>query len=338
MFLHFEKFNPLFIRPRIRAAIKDYQVSLIDNVKVSVTAIQEKFLKSYDGSATQTLANLRDIPPFAGKIMWARLLENQLDLLTTQMEQVLGKGWEQEVEGRLLKKTCSEVRIGEDTSSFATISNFLSSQLKAKLNSDQSFKKWRKDWEKELIVSRNKERLSSYLIRIENTSNKSKLIARCNYETKTIEVSASGTSVRKAPAANTSVALSSQLFKEVRNLKWLGFDIPPTIQRMADEAFRKYPNAMKLNATLRSYTHTRSLIDEELNLSVLVDAELSAIQDSVKEAFNTNAGPTTTRKAAKRVNWDSPNIKEWVANFSELVFVFQEKVRIFLPYLMSLCC
>lgn len=111
MFLHFEKFNPLFIRPRIRAAIKDYQVSLIDNVKVSVTAIQEKFLKSYDGSATQTFANLRDIPPFAGKIMWARLLENQLNLLTTQMEQVLGKGWEQEVEGRLLKKTCSEVRV-----------------------------------------------------------------------------------------------------------------------------------------------------------------------------------------------------------------------------------
>lgn len=37
-------------------------------------------------------------------------------------------------------------------------------------------------------MSRNKERLSSYLIRIENTSNKSKLIARCNYETKTIEL------------------------------------------------------------------------------------------------------------------------------------------------------
>ena len=46
------------------------------------------------------------------------------------MESVLGQGWEQQAEGRQLKKTCSE--------------------LKSKLDTDQFFKAWRKNWEKEL--------------------------------------------------------------------------------------------------------------------------------------------------------------------------------------------
>ncbi|GMH89230.1 hypothetical protein TrVE_jg3152 [Triparma verrucosa] len=292
MFKHFSKFNKLFERPRIRAAVKDYQIDLISKVKDAVTSIQDKFLRSYEQSKTHTFAKIREIPSFAGKIMWAKLMENQLDLLMQRMEQVLGTGWEQEIEGRLLKKTCNE--------------------LKSKLNSEASFKKWRSSWESELVVSRNKERLASYLIRIENTSNKAKFIATCNFEVKTIE-----------------------LFKEVRNLKWLNFDIPPTIQQMANDAFKKYPNAMKLNAALRSYAHTRTTIDNELNLSALVEDELDAIKIQITEAFNASSGPTTSRKATKRINWESPNLKGWVATFSEHVFNLQEKVETLLEVISS---
>jgi dynein heavy chain 1, cytosolic len=42
MFKHFAKFNPLFVRPRIRSAIKHYQTELIKNVSNSVSSIQKK--------------------------------------------------------------------------------------------------------------------------------------------------------------------------------------------------------------------------------------------------------------------------------------------------------
>ena len=44
-----------------------------------------------------------------------------------------------------------------------------------------------------------------------------------------------------------------ELFKEVRNLTWLGFRVPYTLKLAADEAKEKYPLAMSLKATLRAY-------------------------------------------------------------------------------------
>ena len=244
MFKIFSKFNPLFVRPRIRSTIKKYQADLIKNVSSSVTTIQKKFLQKYELSSAAVFADLRDIPPVAGKIMWAKLMEKQLNLLMQRMESVLGKGWEQQVEGRQLKKTCSE--------------------LKIKLDTEQFFRAWRKNWEKELTVSHNKERLSSYLISIqEHPEDSSALIAVCNYD-----------------------AVKTDLFKEVRNLKLLGFDVPPMIQKMADDALLKYPHAMKLNAALHSYAHTRSLIDNQMNLAMLVKPQLAAVETVMAESFN----------------------------------------------------
>jgi dynein heavy chain 1, cytosolic len=60
-------------------------------------------LQKYEQSSAANFAELRDIPPVAGKIMWAKLMENQLNLLMEKMESVLGEGWEQQV--RLGKNT-----------------------------------------------------------------------------------------------------------------------------------------------------------------------------------------------------------------------------------------
>jgi len=285
MFKHFSKFNPLFVRPRIRSAIKHYQTELIKNVSNSVALIQKKFLLKYEQSPAANFAEMRDIPPVAGKIMWAKLMENQLNLIMEKMESVLGQGWEQQAEGRQLKKTCSE--------------------LMSKLDTEQFFKAWRKNWEKELTSSRNNERLSSYLISIQNhPKSSSTLIPTCNYETN-----------------------QTNLFKEVRNLKYLQFDIPPMIQKMADDAASKYPHAMRLNAALRSYVHVRTLIDGELNLTMLVQPQLSTIQASTMECFNST---TTGVRAKSRMKWDSKTLKSWVAAFSEEVFTLQEKVELLL--------
>ena len=53
---------------------------------------QEKFTERYEASEAHVTATLRDLPPVAGKILWARQIERQLRLLMQRMEDVLGAG------------------------------------------------------------------------------------------------------------------------------------------------------------------------------------------------------------------------------------------------------
>jgi dynein heavy chain 1 len=50
-------------------------------------------------SAAARVSHARDIPPFAGSIIWIRQIERQLGLYMKRMEDVLGRGWENYVEG-----------------------------------------------------------------------------------------------------------------------------------------------------------------------------------------------------------------------------------------------
>lgn len=66
-------------------------------------------------SEAKALASLRDIPPVAGKILWARQMERQLRLLSMRLSDVLGEGWENHVDGRHLKAVCDELLRNLDT-------------------------------------------------------------------------------------------------------------------------------------------------------------------------------------------------------------------------------
>jgi dynein heavy chain 1, cytosolic len=93
MFRVFSKFNVLFVRPKIRGAIKEYQAQLIDSVKDGIKGLHEKFKMHYRNSESFQLCQVRDIPPTAGSIMWARQIERQLNLYMNRVEQVLGSGY-----------------------------------------------------------------------------------------------------------------------------------------------------------------------------------------------------------------------------------------------------
>ena len=47
MFRVFSRFNALFVRPKIRGAIQEWQTQLIDSVKEDIRKLQEKFKLSY---------------------------------------------------------------------------------------------------------------------------------------------------------------------------------------------------------------------------------------------------------------------------------------------------
>ena len=80
------------------------------------------------------MSGVRDLPPIAGSIIWAKQIDRQLTTYMRRVEYVLGKGWENHVEGQKLKA---------DGDSF-----------RAKLNTQDIFDDWaRKVQQRNLGVS-----------------------------------------------------------------------------------------------------------------------------------------------------------------------------------------
>lgn len=67
------------------------------------------------------------------------------------------------------------------------------------------------------------------------------------------------------------------LFKEVRNLTWLGYQVPHAVNNISKEAKRVYPYAVSLMETVRTYAQTNRAISEMSEVSVL----LSGYQNDV---------------------------------------------------------
>lgn len=127
MFSIFSRYNALFVRPHIRGAIREYQSQLIQRVKDDIESLHDKFKVQYPQSQACKMSHVRDLPPVSGSIIWAKQIDRQLTAYMKRVEDVLGKGWENHVEGLKLK---------QDGDSF-----------RAKLNTQEIFDDWaRKVW------------------------------------------------------------------------------------------------------------------------------------------------------------------------------------------------
>lgn len=115
MFRVFSKFNALFVRPKIRGAITEYQTQLIDRVKHDITALHERFKQQYGHSEAHAMAQLRDLPPVSGAIIWARQIERQLDGYMKKVGDVLGHDWALHAEGQKLQSESIMFRKKLDT-------------------------------------------------------------------------------------------------------------------------------------------------------------------------------------------------------------------------------
>ena len=115
MFRIFSRFNALFVRPHIRGAIREYQTQLIQRVKDDIEALHEKFKIQYPQSKACKMSKVRDLPPISGSIIWAKQIERQLSVYMRRVEDVLGKGWENHVEGQKLKADADSFRVKLNT-------------------------------------------------------------------------------------------------------------------------------------------------------------------------------------------------------------------------------
>jgi dynein heavy chain 1 len=104
------KFNRLFERPRVKAAIRDHQDSLLSTVKKDIDLLQERLRQGYDGTPVVKLSDVHDLPRHGGAITWRRQIERQLELLSKRVESVLGHNWGQHIEGKKLKDEMDSLR------------------------------------------------------------------------------------------------------------------------------------------------------------------------------------------------------------------------------------
>lgn len=287
MFVVFARFNLLLTRTRVRAAVKEFQMQLIATVADAIGKLQSKFTLKYESSPAARISRLRGIPPVAGKILWAKQMERQVQTLVERMGNVLGPNWGQQLEGRQLRKTCDE--------------------LLAKLDAKTFFRNWIREWEKEL-TSAATSKLNSYPVVIKSVKQKGskdgQLVATVNFDEKT-----------------------ELLFKEIRHLKWLGYgkEIPRTLTMVADESVKRYPFAVAVKTALRSYQAVRVLVTPELE--GLVMPQLLEIRELISEAFDVKLSTSTAVSKKQRVRWETKDMTAWVSKLNDSVSKFEDRVE-----------
>lgn len=221
MFRVFSKFNALFVRPKIRGAIQEYQTQLIDSVKEDIRKLHDKFKKQYRFSEAYHMSQLRDLPPISGAIIWAKQIERQLFTYMKRVEDVLGKGWELYAEGQKLQAE--------------------SNSFRRKLETRPIYEAWLHE------INRRDMQIQGRIFEI--------------------------TRSRSTGVYQLSVAFDPQIiviFKEVRNLQWLGFSVPHQISSIAKDAKRVYPHAVSLMESVRTYTQTATKVDATPGIAMLV--------------------------------------------------------------------
>ncbi|KKY18692.1 putative dynein heavy chain [Phaeomoniella chlamydospora] len=208
MFRVFSKFNALLVRPKVRGAISEYQSQLLDNVKEDIASLHERFKNQYGNSEASMMAQLRDIPPISGAIIWARQIERQLDGYMKKVEAVLGEDWALHTDGEKLQLE--------------------SNMFRKKLDMRPVFEDWLHQ------VTRRNISIAGRLF----------AITRSRGAGNSLEI-----------IVNFDPQISS-LFKEVRNLLWLNYQIPHSITSVSKEAKRVYPYAMSLMESIRMFVTT----------------------------------------------------------------------------------
>ena len=147
-------------------------------MKKDIASLHERFKQQYGTSEAQMMAQLRDLPPVAGSIIWVRQIERQLDGYMKKVEAVLGQDWTLHTDGEKL-------RVESDL-------------FRQKLTTRHIYEAWLHD------VQRRNLSISGRLFDVHRNRAAGNILEL---------------------AVNFDAHIIS-LFKEVRNLTWLNYQIP----------------------------------------------------------------------------------------------------------------
>ncbi|VBB28797.1 unnamed protein product, partial [Acanthocheilonema viteae] len=265
MFMIFQRFNALFVRPHIRGAIREYQTQLIQRVKEDIDKLQTRF-KNFNEADNARILRAIDIPPVAASILWIRQINSKLTQYMKRIEDVLGRGWENHVDGRQLKLEGDNFR--------------------QKLNTQHIFDDWVARVQAKNIS------LTGRIFIIEKRQKDGKIVLNL-----------------KVNFSNDVVTL----FKEVRNMKHMGFRIPLKIVNTAHQANLLYPFAISLLESIRTYDSINERIANKPGVNMLIVAYKKDIQGQLAEGNS--------------LTWESYKMDPYVVKLSSSINNFQEKVE-----------
>ncbi|KAJ7070130.1 dynein heavy chain, N-terminal region 1-domain-containing protein [Mycena amicta] len=289
MFRVFSKFNALFVRPKIRGAIQEYQTQLIDSVKEDIKHLHDKFKTRFRDSEASHMSQMRDLPAISSAIIWARQIERQLLTYMKRVEDVLGKGWELYAEGQKLQSE--------------------SSAFRKKLDTRPVYDAWLHD------INRRNMGVDGRLFEIIRPRGSG---------------AGGGTGLYQL-AVNFDPQIIT-LFKEVRNLLWLGFQVPHAVTNMAKDAKRVYPHAVSLMETVRTYGQTLDLVEENKGIEWLVAEYRNDSQRMISKGMNikwdyfVNQYDSTVRYVPSADGRDNRHI-QFVREFASVISVLQDKTN-----------
>ncbi|CAK4664605.1 unnamed protein product, partial [Aphanomyces euteiches] len=204
--------------------------------------------------------------------MWSKQIERKLHMLLSRVESVLGKGWEQHVEGKALKQ----------------VSDAFLSKLDAQLIFDH--------WVNELVS------VPTFDVR--------NIIL--NILSKTSPDNEDGLERELSVAFNHQIVT---LFKEVRNLEWLGYRVPFTLKMIAEDAKEKYPHAMSLDASLKTYT----------SVCKRIRPSFETLSASFVREVRTTIAKTFTKD--NEIRWHSDHLGEYALDLANKVETLSDKVE-----------
>lgn len=107
MFSVFTAYNKLLGRPKIRAAITQYQSKLLGNVQADIELLKIKALN--ESKLDTSINSLREHPDVSNKLIYYVQLSQKLDFYQNRVKEVLGDDWENQHEGINLKKEINNV-------------------------------------------------------------------------------------------------------------------------------------------------------------------------------------------------------------------------------------
>ncbi|WWC73019.1 uncharacterized protein I206_106984 [Kwoniella pini CBS 10737] len=290
MFRVFSKFNTLFVRPKIRGAIQEYQTRLIESVKEDIRSLRQKFTENYRNSQAYHMSQMRDFPSVSSAIIWARQIERQLLTYMKRVEDVLGKGWESYAEGHKLQVE--------------------SASFRAKLDTRPLYDAWIGD-----ITKRGNLTIQGRLFDV--------------IRTRATPTNAQGQLQLVVQFDPQVIAL----FKEVRALIWLGFPVPLTISHKAKDAKRVYPHAVSLMESVRTYTQTLDLIDQNEDVAILLASYRSHAQQMIQRGVKMQWDHlVNTYEGQRYLPGGAADVREnrhflFVREFASVISLLQDKTN-----------
>ncbi|XP_063902548.1 cytoplasmic dynein 1 heavy chain 1-like [Zophobas morio] len=268
MFRIFSKINALFVRPRIREAIQEYQSKLIQKVKEDIRSLQKKCAAeegrdSYNSSLAAKMGSIRDLPPLSGRIIWFRNIERHLKAYMQRVSNVLGEGWEDHPDGKKLKEE--------------------SDNFRAVINTQKLYD----EWETTAAHCKFDRNDKLFTVRSKRVAGNNEWQLVVNFDREVIT-----------------------LFKETRNLQWLGFRVPINIQYFASDGQALYPYSVSLQEAVTTYTQALKKMGPRIRL--IVSEPHKSVQNAIAEGVG--------------YHWNHHKLEAYVNNFLQIVLSFQEKV------------